>query len=387
MTRPTARVWLLLLLLVVVAGSTTLPSQRESVPHFASHDVPEVVAPTGRLAEVFEGARPGTLRIEVRNWRNLTLGVGTGFFISPDGLVLTAYHVVKGQGRLVGVNPHGVEHDLELVGFDAYLDLALLQADVSGSVDFVPLATSAPLPDSNVVAIGNSRGDFLQGRVGQVTRLGVEAVRADFASGTIELTAALSPGDSGGPVLNDNGEAVGVVSYISFLPEGTPTGGERFVPPFLRGLVLPNAFASYAVPVLEGGEVVMGLLMGTQRDVPVIGFYGGGDYLPRAGGLDLGPRAGAIVSQVAPGGPAEGAGLRSLQERPLRDAQGQVVGREVLADVIVEVDGRPTRRFYDLLELVRQKNIGDTVMLTVQRGQETVMLKLELSGERSVFRR
>ena len=396
MLRPVSRrAWLLFLLLLVFALYLLSPRYAEPAPSFVAQSFPSapaVVAPTGRLADTFELSRPATLQVGVRAggfFNPALLGIGTGFFISPDGLVLTAYHVVDaGDVRVsrdslsyMGIGPDDEHYSLELVGFDAYLDLALLQADVDGEVPYIPLASVPPRIGTEVVAIGNSGGDFLEARAGKITRLGVTARRADFANDTIELTAALSPGDSGGPVLDEKGEAVGVVSYIAY-------GAPSTLPPFLRGVVGLSDFASYAVPVLSGSEVVNALLAGEQRDVPVIGFTFAGreSYDPRDPRRDLGPRPGIIVGTVQPGGPAEAAGLRSLQQRAVTDAQGRTVRTDITADVITAVDGVPTRDYFELLAVLRSKEVGDEVTLTVQRGDDIVRLELTLGANRQVFR-
>jgi len=287
--------------------------------------------------------------------------------------------------RYVAIEADGDEHELELVGFDAYFDLAWMRADVAGEVPFLPLAERSPRPGTEVVAIGNSRGDVLAPRAGRVSRLGVRASRADFADGTIELTAALAPGDSGGPVVTAAGEAVGVVSYISFTPGSLRS--DAYVPPFLQGLSLPSEFASYAVPVTAEGDLVAALRSGERRDVPVIGFSWrpGFDYEPGSGDRSFGVRPGPVVVSVAPGGPADQAGLRSYAERPVYDDDGELVEVQREADVIVAVDGEPTPTFYALLETIRRKGIGETVSLTVQRGRTTVRLELELGAKREVF--
>ncbi len=394
--RPRIRVQTLLLFVLLVWVAWPWLTRPEPQLQHAQAGPPPITAPTGDLLEAYELARPATLRLEARcvtafGGRQV-LGVGTGFFFDADGGVLTAYHVVDaassiGECRVqyVGVDPDRREFDLELVGFDAYMDLAVLKAKVAGQVPFIPLAARAPTPGTPVVAIGNSRGAFLEARAGRVTRLGVRAGRADFADDTIELTNALAPGDSGGPVVNVRGEAVGVVSYISFNPTGMTS--DAYVPPFLMGLALPREFASYAVPVGVGSELVEAVVAGEQRDVPVIGFQWsqGSDYDPKVGSGEFGPRPGPVVGQVAPGGPADRAGLRSLTERPILDAEGRRVGTVVEADVIVAVDGAATPTFASLLAEVRGKRIGQTVELTVQRGGATFRLQLELGARRSVF--
>jgi serine protease Do len=386
----------LLLLLLLVAVAWPWAARPDPQLQLVQSGPPDVVAPTGDLLAAFDSARPATLRLEARCLTaaggRQVLGVGSGFFFQADGAVLTAYHVVDASAsgadcvvRYVGVAPDRSEYDLELVGFDAYMDLAVLQARVAGAVPFIPLARSLPTPGAAVVAIGNSRGDFLAARAGRVTRLGVRAGRADFADDTIELTNALAPGDSGGPVVTTRGEAVGVVSYISFNPGGMRS--DTPIPPFLMGLALPREFASYAVPVAAGSALVTAVASGAQRDVPVIGFtwQQGFDYDPASSDLDLGPRPGTIVGAVAPGGPASRAGLRSFELRPLVDAAGNRVGNRAEADVIVAIDDAPTPTFATLLAVVRGKEIGQVVTLTVQRGGATFKLALELGARRQVF--
>lgn len=379
--------WLLFSLFVVLAAATfqlrPLPLIAETQFFHANQSIPAIVAPEGRLATIFESARPATLRIEARipgSGSRGPVGVGTGFFISEDGLLLTANHVVdpsdmnsaiRQSVRYVAIDPDRNEYPVQLVGFDAYLDLAVMQAEIPGPVPYLPLASLNPRVGNEVVAIGNSNGDFLEGRVGRISRLGVASPRARFADNTIELTAALSPGDSGGPVLNANGEAIGVVSYISFNPGGTAMN----VPPHLRGLVL-SQYASFAVPVSMDSEIVRGLIAGDRRDFPVIGFVTPGDYNPLESPTFLGRERGVVIGQVAVNSPAGNAGLRSLQG----------TGDEIMADVIIAIDDEPTPTFNDLLAVINSKGVGAIVTVTVQRGTETIRVRLELAARQEVFR-
>ena len=392
--------WLLFTLLVAVGVATvteqrTLEAQPPALYHASQRpQAPDIVMPSGIFADVFNEARPATLRIETRSpvVMGAPLGVGTGFFISADGLVLTAYHVVdptnsplresiRRRIEHVAVTPDGEEYELDLVAFDAYLDLALLKTEVSADVPFLPVATSGPSVGAEVVAIGNSGNDFLEGRAGSISRIGVQSPQVQFADNTIELTAALSPGDSGGPVINEAGELVGVVSYISFRPDLLSSDTDSNVPPYLRPFVQsggPRTYASFAVPITADSEVLAALLAGERRDVPVIGFsWPNFDYNPRTSRFDLGELPGPVVGTVQPGGPADEAGLESLQ------ASGNSVES---ADVIVAVDDEPTPGFYDLLDVLYRKGVGNKVDITVQRGGETVTLSLELGAKSDVFR-
>ena len=396
--QPFGRAILPLLLLAVAA---VIANELRAERVVAQDMPPPVVEATGRLEEVYQGARPATLRLEARVLSLMpgrsVAGVGTGFFVSEEGLLLTAYHVVEAQWlgdrdrriHYFGVGPGGEEYRLELVGFDAYLDLALLQAEVDGPVPYIPFAGGPTRPGGEIVAIGNSRGEFLEDRSGRVTRLGVGSPNALLADGVIELTASLIQGDSGGPVLNTDGEVVGVVSYISFNPQDMSSEGPEFIPPFLRDLTLPRRFASYAVPVFEGGEVMAALLAGETRDIPVIGFsWANFDYDPATNSsLDLGRHRGTVIGTIAAGGPADRAGLRSLERRlVVVNREGRPVHTWVVsADVIVAVDGEPTPTFNSLVEVLRRKEVGQLVELTVQRGSETFRVDLELGARRQVF--
>ena len=390
--------WLLLTLLVTVFSlSFTAPfkphlqtPRHGYVYYHASQNLPDIVLPSGAFSAVFDQTRPATLRIEARSPAYLTgpIGVGTGFFISNDGFVLTANHVVdrsdidqsiRASATYVGVSPDGTEYPLELVGYDAYSDLALLKAEVPGDVAFLPLATASPRVGSDIIAIGNSRGAFLEGRAGRISRLGVASPRARFAKDTIELTAALSPGDSGGPIINAQGEAIGVVSYISFRPNEFAED-DNPIPEYLRPIIVPRlGFASYAVPVLASSEELSALRAGERNDIPVVGLTLSADYVPSRFPVDLGPRAGAVVQDVQPGGPAAKAGFRALQV----DRERREIAQ---ADVITEVDSERVRTVNDLFEVLYRKQVGQTVTVTVQRGGNTFKLRLVLGAKQDVFR-
>lgn len=394
--RPRLTTWFLLLLLCLVAWGL-IPTGTEPQRELSTVQggPPPVISATGPLKEVFESARPAVVRIESHCTTappgHRPVGIGTGFFVDELGTLLTAYHVVRAQQlgldcpvtyRATGLDE--TVYELELLAFDAVLDVALMRAEVSEPVPWLPLASRLPVTGSEVVAIGNSRRDFLQDRAGSVLRRNVTASQVSFASGTIETTAALAPGDSGGPLLSSAGEVVGVVSYISFLAGGTAEE-QGLIPRLVRQAFDRPDYTSYAVPVLTGGTLHNLLVAGGQRDIPVIGFQLQFDYTPSDSGGALGASPGVVVGPVQPGGPGARAGLRGFERQPVLDASGRPVGSSIKADVIVALNGFATPDFDQLLALIYEYNVGDTVTLTVQRGGELAELPLTLAGRRDIF--
>ncbi|MFD1731887.1 S1C family serine protease [Deinococcus malanensis] len=161
------------------------------------------------LQTLFPKVRPATLRIEEcpPNDCSDPDGVGTAFLISEDGLALTAYHVVFGAKNLSAVTVDRKRYKVEILGFDDQRDVALLRVNVPKGTPFLPVAAARPKIGETALAVGNGAGAFLQAKTGRLIGLDADAGRADFPPGTLELTAPLQPGDSGGPVLNAKGKS------------------------------------------------------------------------------------------------------------------------------------------------------------------------------------
>ena len=317
--------------------------------------------------DLFRKTRPATVRVEQSQIQGgAPEAIGTGFFIDDKGTLLTAYHVVEGARFLNVTTVSRQRFRAELVGFDAARDVAVLKANVRGRVPFLDLADRAPRAGEQVLAVGNSREQFLQPRRGRLLRLNAEAARADFPKGTLEMNAPLAPGDSGGPIVNTAGRAIGVVSYIRLADGG------------FRSLNNPDdveTLASYAVPVTTIDETVKAMRQGEKRDVPALGI----SESPHAQAVE-----GAAIGRVYPGSPADKAGLRSERVVPREGASGEPLGQSLVTDVIVSVDGKPTTDFNELLFQIRQKRIGDDVVLTVDRNGKRVKVSVELAHQATI---
>ena len=314
------------------------------------------------LNAVYASARNATVRIEIT-----PSGVGSGFVISEDGLVITAYHVVRAARALNVITSGGDRYSATLVGYDEYGDVALLDIEAHNlpalPIDF----TDTPEPGDALLAVGNSRGEFNAPRVGRVVALGQE-LSASFPSGLIATTMPLAPGDSGGPVLDADGEVVGIAVAVSVGPDG---------------------FSSFATPLFgsEASDFVAALEGGLQRGVPFMGVSLL-ELTPQAvAELGYGQPGGLLVTKVAPGSGADLAGLHNPDTFQTRigGARGRfgVVTGIRSADIIVAVDGRRVAAADDLVGYLRGLTVGETVNLTVLRNGERLQVPVTL-GTRSL---
>ncbi|MFC4455080.1 S1C family serine protease [Deinococcus sonorensis] len=339
--------WPVILLLVALAAYLSPRDAHSPVQFpFGVQPAPSLTDPLPQDARsLFNRVRPASVRIEQLS-ADGSGGLGSGFFISSGGLLLTAYHVVDGAKTILVRTVSNQTFSARVVGFDNAADVALLQIGTRGTVPYLNLAPGSPQVGESVLAVGNSGGDFLQPRRGRLLRLGAQAGRVDFPQRTLEMNAPLAPGDSGGPIINEQGQAIGVVSYIRVDDQN-------------------RTITSYAVPVSAGEQLITELRAGVKRDVPAIGLY----FQPDAQGA--GAVSGGVVASVVPGGPAARAGLQAAQT-----AQDGTLKRH--GDVVVAVDGVRTRSADDVMFEIRRRHIGDTVQLTVSRGGDERPVQLQL---------
>ncbi|MDV6373574.1 S1C family serine protease [Deinococcus arenicola] len=344
-------------LLILALGAYLLPRFQPSFELVPRQSEPQVSAtlpgtlPADTLA-LFKKVRPATVRVESLDPRTREAGIGTGFFISETGQVLTAYHVVS-LGTLFQISTlSGQSYRAKVTAFDARADVALLEVQGRGPFPFLPLAARAPRVGETVLAVGNSGGDFLQPRRGKLLRLGATASRADFPQGTLEMNAPLAPGDSGGPIIDGLGNAIGVVSYISVDSSGTTR-------------------RSYAVPVVDGDNLITALRTGEKRDAPVVGIV----FDSFHSGLTDPP--GGVIARVVKDSPAFRAGL-------VGGDYDENDGLLRLGDVIITVGGTRTRDANEVITAIRSAEVGDTVTIGYLRGKEPRESKITLAARASL---
>ena len=322
--------------------------EREVAPSNASYDAPENFGlPKGHPMEKFfrrhfEGRRGGESPVP-RNpsRRHRTMGQGSGFFISPDGYVVTNHHVIKDGERFVVVLHDGEEHDAELVGIDSRTDLALLRLDADESFPYVSFAEEDDLRVGDwVVAVGNPFG------LGGTVTSGIVSARGrDIGAGPyddfIQIDAPINRGNSGGPTFDLDGEVVGVNAMIF-----SPSGGNVGI-----GFAIPASVARDVIAeLIENGAVSRGWL-GVQIQ-PV------DKDIAASLGVD-GSVGGAIISEVVPDSPADAAGLRS-------------------GDVILGVDGEDIKRPRRLSRRIASLDAGAASDIRIWRDGEEQTVRVIL---------
>lgn len=256
--------------------------------------------------------------------------VGSGFILSPDGYILTNDHVV-GEAAEVEVELFdGRTVTAKVVGRDGRTDLALLKVEVTDPLPVLPLGDSDRLEIGElVIAAGNPFGLEHTVTVGMVSRKGHGYGRFGFFDDYIQTDASISPGNSGGPLVNIRGEVVGVNTAI--------------IPRQRIGFAVPINLAKSILPQLrDKGKVVWGFLgVGIQDLSP-----------PLAEAFGLATKGGALVTNVLSGRAAEKAGLKR-------------------GDVILEFDGTSVKDVRHLQRMVARAEVGREVALKVLRQGET----------------
>lgn len=300
-------------------------------------------------------------------------GLGSGFVISDDGEIATNAHVVTdaeagGGGDISAADEVYVEFvdrnqvPAEVVGFDPFVDVALLKIDPEGlDLTSVELGSSADAEVGQpVAAIGSPFGEEQSLSVGVIsaTDRSIESLTDFTIDGALQTDASINPGNSGGPLLDAEGRVLGINQQIR-----TASGADEGV--------------GFAVPVDAVRRSVDQLRDDGEAEYAFLGVTTQALYPQLAGRLDLDAPTGALVARVVPGGPADEAGIEAGDEELRFQGQQVTAG----GDVIVAVDGQDVVEESDLAEAIAEHSPGDTVVLEVLRDGETDEVELEL-GER-----
>jgi serine protease Do len=260
-------------------------------------------------------------------------GLGTGFIISDNGYICTNHHVVADMDS-VTVRINNKDYKAALVGSDQLTDIALLKITDSGKFTPVYLGNSDSVRAGDIsIAIGNPFGLDRTITTGVISATG-RHVYNDMGISHIQTDASINPGNSGGPLINIDGEVIGVNRMIY-----SSTGGSLGI-----GFAIPiNTARDTLIQLQKYGKVKRGFI-GVQISPLTPEF---------AKEMGLQKPEGALVGAVEKEGPADKAGLR-------------------IRDVITHIDGKPIRDFTDLVGIVSRTEIGKSIQLTVWRDKSEI---------------
>jgi len=278
--------------------------------------------------------------------------IGSGVIVDPEGYILTNAHVLKGAQRvqvvlpsaiagaspdLAGLNPRGRTMDARIVGLSREIDLAVLEIKAKG-LPALPIGNYSNLRQGEMVlAFGSPGGLQNSVTMGVVSAVGRQP-DPDSPMVYIQTDAPINPGNSGGPLVNVDGELVGINTFIL-----SQSGGNEGL-----GFAIPSGIVAVAYPQLRKfGHVHRG----------EIGIHVQSINSSLAAGLGLPMDQGVIVSDVMPGSPAETAGIK-------------------IQDIILSIDGKPVGGlpvFGMYMFMLRE---GDRVKIQVLRGTEKMQVEI-----------
>ncbi len=321
------------------------------------------------LVDIYERSNPGVVAIQVLT--ETGDGLGSGFVIDKEGHIITNFHVIDGVSDLEVDFPSGYKVRGEVIGTDTDSDLAVVKVNAPAE-ELHPL----PLGDSNeikvgqtVVAIGSPfrfNGTMTTGIISSLGRTLTslnEAPGGSFftAGDIIQTDAAINPGNSGGPLLNLDGEVIGVnraIETYNINSQDDPI----------------NSGIGFAIAINIVKRVVPSLISEGSYDYPYLGISSLNDIsLLQQEALGLPQASGVYVTSVTPDSPADRAGIRG------GTTSTEFFNLSSGGDLIIAIDGRTTQTFSDLLSyLMREKSPGDIITFTILRDNQEIEVDLIL---------
>jgi S1-C subfamily serine protease len=286
--------------------------------------------------------------------------LGSGFIINANGEILTNFHVISGSQQVEVTLPDQSKYKATVLIRDRVNDLALIKIEPKKKLTYLNLGDSDRLQvGQKVLAIGNPFGFDGTLTTGVVSTLGrtIEAENNHRMEGMIQTDASINSGNSGGPLLDSQGNVIGINTAI-YGPNGGSVG-IGFALPINRAKTMLDDFRAGRKPARLGISTVY-----------VAGDVAQALELPTAGGL--------LVQEVAQGSSAEMAGLHGARRLVVIGNQEVGIG----GDFITAVDGKKVTEIDAVTRALAKKHSGDILNLTVYRGGRSVDIKVKL-GEGS----
>lgn len=317
------------------------PTNAAPLPNIVTADG-EIVSPSDLAVAAVKRVAPAVVTVINRNAADT--GSGSGVVISNEGHILTNHHVVEGSDQLSVILADSTRQEALLVGSDPLSDIAVIK--INGAVPAVaPIGDSEQLePGETVIAIGSPLGNFRN----TVTSGVVSALSRSVGTfeGLIQTDASINRGNSGGPLINLRGEVIGINTLV-VRGNGPLLGGDQ-----AEGL-------GFAVPATIFKIVSAQLIDTGEMKYPYMGIRYSMIDGEIAAEQNLPVETGAYVASVEPGTPASQAGLQA-------------------DDIVIEVNGVSLAVDNSLRYVLTQYRPGDTIELTIQRGDQTLKVDLTL---------
>ncbi|MHB8203060.1 MAG: DegQ family serine endoprotease [Desulfomonilaceae bacterium] len=268
-------------------------------------------------------------------------GMGSGVIISPDGLILTNAHVVKDSDEITVTISDKRSFKAKVIGIDTESDIAVVKIDAKG-LPTASLGDSSKLQVGEIVfAIGNPFGLNRTVTMGIVSATGRTNVGIIDYEDFIQTDAAINPGNSGGPLVNIDGDVIGINTAIA-----SRSGGYQGI-----GFAIPSSSAKLIMnDLIKNGKVKRGLLGVNIQDMT--------ESLAKSFGRN--DAEGALVSQVIEGSPAEKAGIKA-------------------GDIILKFNNEPVKGAANLKNLVGKEKPGTSASLTIYRDKKTMEVPVKIA--------
>ncbi len=330
------------------AAPALLPSEQNNIEVYKKA-LPSVVNITSNTVtfDFFYGAVPAQ-------------GQGSGFILDKKGDILTNYHVVSNAQNVQVTLYNKHQYKARILMVDKGHDLALLKIDAP---DLQPatLADSRGLQVGQLVyAIGNPFG--LSGTMTRGIISSIRSVRGpmgNLISDAIQTDAAINPGNSGGPLLNSQGNVIGMNTMIDTGGGANQNAGIGFSIPIDTAKAALNDFFRY-------GKVLR----------PTLGIRGLSIGPDIANQMGLPAIYGVLVERIVPGGPADHAGIHGGTQQAYLGNTPIYIG----GDLIVAIDGDQVTNDRDIAEIMDGHQAGQTVTVTIYRGQKRMNIKVILGN-------
>jgi len=282
---------------------------------------------TETVSQIVQNVRPSVVSIKAEG--SSGSGTGSGFIFREDGYIVTNNHVAAPSlngGKLTVYLEDKTSFVAKLVGRNASYDLAVLKIDATG-------LKPANIGDSNAINVGDLTVAFGSplGLSGTVTSGIVSAINRPVTAGgaddqsfisAIQTDAAINPGNSGGPLVNGQGQVIGVNSAIATLGNGTQSGS--------IGL-------GFAIPINQAQRIVTEIIETGKSSTPIAGISIDSTY----------EGVGAKIAEVVADGPASSTDLK-------------------VGDIVTKINGEAVEDSTELIVAIRRNNPGDTIVLTVK---------------------